>query len=109
MSRQSQLSQPRAGMTLTVRRPRFEGPVAQEIRVGLTSIAAEVRRVMARVRIHRELRSIEREERRAIREVDWLREELVNQERNLTWLEREYRERRKALNARLQTLSKVPQ
>ncbi|NSX04833.1 hypothetical protein [Cupriavidus gilardii] len=106
MTRSIQLSRHR-GAALTTPRHRLDGPVAQEIRAGLSAVAAEVRRMVARVKVHRELRSIDREEARAVREVNWLRDELVNQERNLAWLEREYRDRRKALNARLHALGRV--
>ncbi|MDK3025552.1 hypothetical protein QO239_23435 [Cupriavidus taiwanensis] len=87
---------------------RAQGPVLTEIRAGLSSILAEVRRMVERVHIQCELRGIQRQERRAVREVEWLRNELLQQQRNLDWLQIEYRARRLALAARLDQLAKVP-
>lgn len=86
------------GAVAFLARPRFDGPVARELRGGLTRIGAEIRRTAALVNIRRKLRSIDREERRAIREVDYLRNELLQHERNLEWLLIEYTSARKQLS-----------
>lgn len=100
----------RGGFSMLASRLRGrQGPVLTEIRAGLGSILAEVRRMIERVNIQCELRGIQRQEKRAVREVEWLRNELVQHQRNLDWLQIEYRARRLALAARLDQLAKVPQ
>ncbi|SOZ12055.1 hypothetical protein [Cupriavidus taiwanensis] len=103
------IQSPHRGVALRLRRRRFDGPIVREIRAGLASIVAEVRRMVARVSLQCELSGIERQEKRAVREVHWLRHELTQQERNLDWLQIEYRARREVLTARLEQLVKVPQ
>lgn len=85
-------------------RSRLDGPIARELRTGLTRVAAELRRTAALVSIRRRLHRIDVEEKRAIREVNYLREELIQNERNLSWLEIEYRLARERLNDRLNTI-----
>ncbi|WP_420996211.1 hypothetical protein ACKI2N_002410 [Cupriavidus sp. 30B13] len=79
-------------------RPRFDGPLARELHAGLARIGAEIRRTAALVNIRRKLRAIDREERRATSEVAYLRDELLQQERNLAWLAIEHKASRDQLN-----------
>ncbi len=107
-NRNTSLNRQRGAIVLPVAF-RFEGPVAQELRAGLCRAAAEIRRMAERVRIHRALRRMDLDEIRAVREVDWLREELVHQERNLSWIEFQNRQQREKLTDRLQQLAGGPQ
>lgn len=98
----------RGAFSLPVR-PRFDGPVALELRAGLARIAREVRIMTGRVIAQRALRAVDREQFRAARELTWLRHELKEAERNWEWLQREYTERRLAQYRRLDSLSGDPQ
>ncbi|WP_316154752.1 hypothetical protein [Cupriavidus sp. BIC8F] len=88
---------------------RHDGPVVQEVRASLVRIKAEIRRMLARVAVHRKLRAIDREERRAVCELQYLRHELEQHERSVAWLEIEHRQNRKALLERLAQLAGGPQ
>ncbi|WP_104565821.1 hypothetical protein [Ralstonia mannitolilytica] len=95
--------------------PQFDNLVAVELRTGLVRIRAElvagVKRLGAewalmreRMAIQRKLRRQAKELERGIREVDWLREELMNAERNQSALELLYRANEEQLLARLAQL-----
>ena len=108
MSTPSNASRHRGALNLPAR-PRFDGPVARELRVGLARVGSEVRRMVARVAALRALRAVDREERRASRELAWLRNELEQAEHNWNWLQIEYRQRRDALNTRVNSVAGDPQ
>ncbi|QBP09824.1 hypothetical protein [Cupriavidus metallidurans] len=82
-----------------------DDPVFRELRAGIGRVVAEVRRTLSRIETMRALRALDREEKRASREIDWMRKELDHAEANLVELEQWYRTRRKDLTARLKLLS----
>lgn len=76
-------------------------PALVEFVAGLQSVRAEIRRVLTRVRLQRELASLDREEERAVYEVEWRQEDLAKAEQNLVLLQARYEGRRKILHRRL--------
>ncbi|WP_423197423.1 hypothetical protein DFLDMN_001039 [Cupriavidus sp. H19C3] len=93
------------GAVVLPRAPRFDGPIATELRDAIRRMRAELRRSLERVRIYRQLTAIEREADRAERELAWTRDELEKQEINWTQLQYVHKRDRDALVARLQQLS----
>ncbi|VVE55623.1 hypothetical protein PIN31009_04983 [Pandoraea iniqua] len=78
------------------------GPVLTEVLAGLQRVAAEARLTAQRVRVHCQLRALERDERRAIRELAWLHREYLNAQANFALIERRCKNQRRALQRRLQ-------
>jgi len=83
---------------------RFDGPIGMELRAGLRRIGAEIRRTCSLVATRYALRRLGREQLRANRDIEWQRNELLQAERNLVWLELEYTKERDRLLTRLQEL-----
>lgn len=78
------------------------GPVLAELLSGLRRVRAELRRLVVRVRTQCQLRRIDRDERRAIRDLDWMQRELDCARTNFTLLQGAYTNQRRALYRRLQ-------
>jgi len=76
-------------------------PALVELLAGWQSVRAEVRRVLARVRLQRELTNLDREEERAVHEVEWRQHELTQAAQNLALLQVRYENRRTVLRRRL--------
>ena len=76
-------------------------PAVIELQEGLQRVCAEWRRVCLRVQLQRELTSLDREEERAIYEVEWRQRELHEAEGNLALLQFQYESRRRSLHRRL--------
>ncbi|MDF9428248.1 hypothetical protein EM868_00325 [Cupriavidus gilardii] len=77
-------------------------PTLIELRQGLRHLHAEWRRVWLRVRLRRELTYLDREEERAVNEVEWRKAELDDAQGNLIRLQVVYANRRAALRRRLE-------
>lgn len=77
------------------------GPVLIELRSGLRRVRAELRRLVVRVRTQCQLRRIDRDERRAIRDLEWMQRELDSARTNFTLLQGAYSNQRRALYRRL--------
>ncbi|WP_407059083.1 hypothetical protein ACKZDW_13255 [Ralstonia syzygii subsp. celebesensis] len=78
-----------------------QGPVAAELIAGIRRIRAEWQRLRLRVGVQRQLRQLDREEFRAVRDVEWQQEELARAEGNLVRLQTMYAGRRRVLYRRL--------
>ncbi|WP_231409640.1 hypothetical protein [Ralstonia solanacearum] len=78
-----------------------QGPVAAELIAGIRRIRAEWQRLRLRVGVQRQLRQLDREEFRAVRDVEWQQEELARAEGNLVRLQAIYAGRRRVLYRRL--------
>lgn len=77
-------------------------PTLIELQQGLRHLHAEWRRVWLRVRLRRELTYLDREEERAVNEVEWRKAELDDAQGNLIRLQVVYANRRAALRRRLE-------
>ncbi|PRF69344.1 hypothetical protein C6Q12_29680 [Burkholderia multivorans] len=78
------------------------GPVLAELLSGLRRVRAELRRLIVRVRTQCQLRRLDRDERRAMRDLDWMQRELDAARTNFTLLQGAYANQRRALYRRLQ-------
>ncbi|WP_199031715.1 hypothetical protein [Ralstonia sp. ASV6] len=78
-----------------------QGPVAAELMAGIRRVRAEWQRLRLRVGVQRQLCLLDREEFRAVRDVEWQMEELARSEANLARLQAMYAGRRRVLYRRL--------
>jgi len=81
-------------------------PTLLELQRGLRHLRAEWRRVWLRVRLRRELTYLDREEERAVNEVEWRKAELEDAQGNLIRLQVVYANRRAALRRRLEAAAR---